>query len=193
MALHDERDTRGRSTVQVSWHASGDLPVPVALRRGIDHCRRGEWDEGLQYLLEADVSDNDQTLPGLYFSYLGHALARRDQPAPEALSLCQRGVAAQPQEPDNLLNLAWACLLARDRVGAIEALDRGLAVSPRHAGFEQIRRKLGLRRPPVLRFLRRTHPVNHLLGRLRHHWLQWRGWQSGILLTPEGDRIWQAQ
>src|SRR5688572_30659514 len=82
MPLHDERDPDHRpiprSTVQVSWRASGNLPMPVAVRRGIDHCRRGEWDEGLQYLLEADSSDDDQTLPGLYFSYLGHALARSD-------------------------------------------------------------------------------------------------------------------
>ncbi len=193
MALHDERDPEGRSTIRVSWRASGELPVPVALRRGIDHCRRGEWDAGLQYLLEADVIDNDQTLPGLYFSYLGHALARRTETGPEAMSLCERGVAAQPDEPDNLLNLAWACILAKDRRGAIEALDQGLAVAPRHPGFEQVRRKLGLRRPPPIRFLRRSNPINHLLGRLRQRYIDWRGWQTGMLLHPDGERLWQAQ
>jgi len=193
MALHDERDPEGRSTIRVSWRASGELPVPVALRRGIDHCRRGEWDAGLQYLLEADVSDNDQTLPGLYFSYLGHALARRTETGPEAMSLCERAVEAQPHEPDNLLNLAWACILAQDRRGAIDALDRGLAVSPRHHGFEQVRRKLGLRRPPVVRFLRRANPINRALGRLRQRLIDWRGWQSGAHFLSDGERLWQAR
>jgi hypothetical protein len=44
----------------------------------------------------------------------------------------------------------------------------GLAVDNRHPGLLELRRRLGVRQPPVLRFLSRSHPLNVWLGRARH-------------------------
>jgi hypothetical protein len=153
----DERPTNG-----------GSLPLTVAIHRGILHCRKGEWHSGLHYLQVADGLDADMTLPGLYFSYLGLALARCQRRHEEATELCERGVAIQFYEPENFLNLAWVRLLARDRLGAITALERGLALDAKHAGLLDFQSKLGVRRAPVLRFLPRGHGINRFLGKMRY-------------------------
>lgn len=171
---------------------AGGIPAAVAIRRGIDHCRRGEWSPGLRYLAEADSPAAEQTLPGLYYTYLGHALARMGPSPAVGVGLCEGGLAAQPGEPENALNLAHARLLARDKRGAAEALDRGLALAPGHAGFEALQRELGRRRAPVLGFLPRSHPVNRWLGRLRHAYRLWRASFDGTSRGPDDARIWQA-
>jgi hypothetical protein len=50
---------------------------------------------------------------------------------------------------------------------AVTALDLGLAVQPGNRSLQHFRGMLGVRRPPVLRFLGRDHPINVALGRLR--------------------------
>jgi hypothetical protein len=40
-------------------------------------------------------------------------------------------------------------------------------VDPRNPALVLEWRRLGIRRPPVLRFLPRRHPLNRLLGRMR--------------------------
>ena len=75
-------------------------------------------------------------------------------------------------EPENWLNLAWTCVLARDRRRANEAILRGLAMDSRHAGLRELAQRLGLRRPPVISFLPRGHALNATLGR----------WRASVLL-----------
>lgn len=160
---------RGRARPEASGPGSV-IPAPVAVHRGILHCRAGEWHSGLYYLLRADGSDADLTLPGLYYSYLGQALARCEQRHAEAIALCERAVAIQFYEPENFLNLAWSRFLARDRRGAVMAIERGLALDPRHAGLRLLQQRIGRRRAPVVSFLPREHPVNRFFGRLRQRW-----------------------
>ena len=161
-----------RARERASESPSGSvIPTPIAVHRGILHCRAGEWHSGLYYLLRAEEPDGETTLPGLYFSYLGQALARCEQRHAEAIALCERAVAMQFYEPENFLNLAWSRFLARDRHGAVIAVERGLALDAKHAGLRGLRQRIGARRPPVVSFLPREHPVNRYFGRLRQRWL----------------------
>lgn len=166
-----ETDPMGLPHATAPRHRS-TLPTGVAASRGILHCRRGEWHSGLHYLQQVDASAGDVTLPGIYFSYLGLALARCQRKHDEAVELCERAVALGFYDPENYLNLAWSKMLAGDRSGALRAVERGLELDARHAGLSELQRRLGQRRTPVLRFLHRSHPLNVKLGRWRHAYLQ---------------------
>jgi tetratricopeptide (TPR) repeat protein len=144
------------------------LPSGVAAHRGILHCRRGEWHSGLHFLQQVETGVGEITMPGLYYSYLGLALARCEKRHAEAVELCERAVSLGFFDPENFLNLAWARMLAGDRQGALKAVARGLELEPDHDGLLGLQARLGRRRAPVLSFLPREHALNVKLGRWRH-------------------------
>ena len=134
---------------------------------GIRACARGEWRDGLTHLsrLEHATAHNGQ-LPGLFYSYLGHAVARCEGRKQDGLSMCLHAVEIEPFQPVNYLNLARSHLLARNREEAIGALRRGLALDPDHRGLLSLRRRLGVRRRRPIRFLVRSSWLNRFLGQL---------------------------
>ncbi len=150
-----------------------DQPQPDfsdVLRRGIERCRRGEWDTGLAFLGRIAEADHSATLPGLFYSYLGYGIALRQKRIQEGLKLCQHSVKIQFYEPENYVNLARTHMLAKDRPSAVRAVLEGLKVIHHHPTLLELHRELGIRSLPVLPFLSRSNPLNQLLGRLRHSW-----------------------
>ncbi|HSS76138.1 MAG TPA: hypothetical protein VLV54_05270 [Thermoanaerobaculia bacterium] len=137
------------------------------LRRGIDCCRRGDWNEGLRQLGQI-AERGDTGLPGIYYSYLGYGIALREKRVREGLQLCRHSVKVEFYQADNYLNLARTCMLAHQRSGAVRAVLDGLKIDPHHSGLLAVRRELGIRGRPILPFLDRTNFLNQLLGRLRH-------------------------
>ncbi|MEL7059782.1 MAG: hypothetical protein AAGN46_07120 [Acidobacteriota bacterium] len=136
--------------------------------RGIDHCRRGEWMEGLSHLGRLAVGDESDEVPALAWSYLGYGLARQQGRLREGERLCERAVELEPYQPETHLLMARLHLLTDDRRAAVEAAVAGLATDPSHAGLLALAEELGERRRPVMPFLSRDHPINRALGRLRH-------------------------
>ncbi len=59
-------------------------------------------------------------------------------------------------------------LLSGRRKEASRALLQGLQIDPQDERLHELHESLGLRRQPVLGFLGRSNPLNHLLGRLRN-------------------------
>lgn len=140
-------------------------------QRGIDLCRKGEWQRGLELLaMVADQKDAGAELPGTFYSYLGYGIARYDRRVREGLALCEHGVKREFYQPENYYNLARTYMLANQRRKAIETVIAGRQVDRRHAGLTRLHKELGIRRPPVLSFLSRNHFLNRLLGRMRHDW-----------------------
>jgi hypothetical protein len=66
------------------------------------------------------------------------------------------------------LNLAEVYATAGRREDAVDALETGLKFARRDIRLTIAMNKLTSRRPPVLRFLGRTHPLNRQLGIIRH-------------------------
>jgi hypothetical protein len=137
------------------------------MRRGIECCRRDDWDRGLYYLGRVAAADRSSALPGLYYSYLGYGIARCQRRVQEGLKLCRHSIKVQFYEPENYLNLARTCLLANERTEAVFAVIDGLKVDRQNLELQALHRELGIRRPPVLGFLARSNPLNLLLGRVR--------------------------
>lgn len=140
-------------------------------QRGIDLCRKGDWQRGLQLLaMVADQKEAGAELPGTFYTYLGYGIARYDRRVREGLALCEHGVKREFYQPDNFFNLARTYMLANQRRKAIETVIAGRQVDRRHTGLARLHKELGIRRPPVLPFLSRDHFLNRLFGRMRHDW-----------------------
>lgn len=142
--------------------------IASALHRGIDCCRRGDWDQGLLYLGRVAESSDRSSLPGLFYSYLGYGIARCQNRIEEGLKLCEHSVKLEFYQPENYLNLARTRLLGKDRSGAVHAIRRGLKIDSQHLELLALYRELGMREAPVLPFLHRSNPLNQMLGRIRH-------------------------
>ncbi len=140
------------------------------LRRGIERCRRGDWETGLAFLGRVAEAERSSALPGLFYSYLGYGIALRQRRVQEGLKLCRHSVKVQFYEPENYVNLARTCLLAGDRPAAVRAVLDGLKVDRQHPALLGLHRELGIRAQPLLPFLSRSNPLNQLLGRIRHAW-----------------------
>jgi hypothetical protein len=71
-------------------------------------------------------------------------------------------------EADNHWNLARLHVVASNRQAAVAALEAGLKLDPEHDGLLALAKEIGTRKPPVIRFLHREHPLNRFFGRMRH-------------------------
>ena len=117
---------------------------------------------------EAVAAPNAGDLPGVCYAYLGLGTARSTKRYREGLAMCEYGVRVSVCDPEAYLCLARTLLLMNKCDQAIGILNRGLALSPDHPGLLDLRLELGVRRPPVVRFLSRSNALNTFLGRFRH-------------------------
>lgn len=113
------------------------------------------------------ASDLEKNNP-YYMSYLGVVLARSENKWGEAEKLCDQAVRMKRNQAQLYLNLAEVYAAAGRRDDAVEALQAGLKFARRDVRLTIAINKLTQRRPPVLSFLGRRHPLNRQLGLLRH-------------------------
>jgi tetratricopeptide (TPR) repeat protein len=143
--------------------------VAAWAHQGIELCRQGQWERGIDMLARAAESDDrSKEGPSLMYSYLGYGIARFKGRPRDGVALCEHAVKIEFFQPDNQFNLARTYLLVGNREKAVAALRRGLKLDPDHGGLRALAVQMGQRRKPVLRFLSREHALNRFLGRLRH-------------------------
>ncbi|BAZ93381.1 hypothetical protein TspCOW1_16790 [Thiohalobacter sp. COW1] len=141
--------------------------------------RHPEYEQGCRHLAAGDAaaaaacfetaeqqSAPDDVYSNLYTAARGYARALLNDPA--ALNLCRSAARAERYDGDVHEYLAKAELHLQHRKQACEAIVRGLRADRTHAGLRQLRRQMGIRRPPVLGFLSRDNPLNRLIGRLTY-------------------------
>lgn len=87
------------------------------------------------------------------------------------LELVKRMVEAHASIPYVQLNWARACLAAGDRLEGLRIMRKLARVDSLQDHAQHILEWLGVRRRPVIGFLKRSHPLNHALGRIRHRLL----------------------
>ncbi len=157
------REPRGAKAAEIAW-------------KGIELCRQNDWKEGLYWLSMAAEAKDAKELPALFYSYLGYGVAKYQKQKAQGLKLCRRAVEIEFYQPECYDFLARSHLLMGDRRAANSVVERGLQVDSSHEGLLSLRSELGERRPPVLAFLSRKHPLNRWLGMARHRML---GQRSG--------------
>lgn len=82
--------------------------------------------------------------------------------------LCEEAIVDAPLDPELYTNLGRVYLAANRRDLAMEALTTALSIDPRYRTAVEQAARMGKRRPPVFPFLERSHPLNRVVGRLRH-------------------------
>ena len=159
-------DTLTPEAVLAEWR-SGNLEDLVEL--GVAAARAGEYESGLIFLAEAyrHLSREKHRLSGPLLSSYGLCLALHKGRIKEAAEFCWLGVEKDHFNPDAYYNMARVWMAGRSRRKAVEALEKGLALDPRHPGLQRLRAEFGSRRPPVISFLHRDNPLNVSLGKVR--------------------------
>lgn len=142
-------------------------------KEGLTLLRNSYPQQALKYMQRA--VDLEKTNP-YYMSYLGVVLARAERRWAEAEQLCDTAVRMKRNQAQLYLNLAEVYMAAGRKEEAMEVLRSGLRYARRDVRLNIAMNRLTERRRPVLRFLPRKHPLNRQLGLLRHHTLQFLGY-----------------
>ena len=100
-----------------------------------------------------------------YLSYLGVAVAHAERKYSDAEQLCRRAIEAEYHRPEHYFNLGEVHLLAGRKSDAMKCFNQSLSWNPNFEAAQDALRKLGVRKPPVLPMLSRSHPVNVILGK----------------------------
>jgi tetratricopeptide (TPR) repeat protein len=134
-----------------------------------DHFRRGEAalasGDAVAALDHFRISQRIEPTNARYRSYFGLCLGLAERRFDKALELCRSAAKEEFFNPALYLNLARVHLAFGFKAEAIRFLRRGLMIEPENQAILAQMRDLGIRRRPVLGFLRRGHLLNRLLGR----------------------------
>jgi len=103
-----------------------------------------------------------------YLSYTGLLAAVAERRFGDAESLCQEALGMKVNHAQLYLNLAEVYRQAGRQHEAIGTLEKGMVSAGRDFRIRRALERIGVRRPPVVSFLHRSHPVNRTLGRWRH-------------------------
>ena len=138
-------------------------------RRGRAFARRGQFALANEFLTEfcARMMRQEKPIPPAVLAAYGLAVGMSSD-VKEGIEICLRGLNTDRRNPEIYLSLARLHAQSGSRKRAIDAIDRGLSFSPKHAELLALQKQLGQRQPPMLPFLSRDHPVNVKLGRLAH-------------------------
>lgn len=98
-------------------------------------------------------------------SYYGLCLGLAERRFEEALALCRSAAKEEFFNPVLYHNLARVHLAFGFKAEGIRYLRRGLMIDPDDEVIQHSLVALGLRKEPVVRFLRRRHPLNRWFGR----------------------------
>jgi tetratricopeptide (TPR) repeat protein len=138
-------------------------------RKGRDFVRRGQFALANEFLSEycARMMDQEKTIPPAVLAAYGLAVGMTTD-LKEGIEICHRAINADRKNPEIYLNLARLHAQAGSRKKAVEAIERGLALSKNHRGLLDLLKDLGQRQSPPVPFLGRDNPLNVKLGRLLH-------------------------
>ena len=111
--------------------------------------------------------------PG-YLSVYGLCVAIDSEDYESARRICEKAVKIGPDDPISRVNLGKVFRLQGDNGSAYEEFLAAWQLDKLHPAPAAELTRMGIRRPPVLRFLPRSHWANVQLGRLRSQVLRLR-------------------
>lgn len=131
------------------------------LKKGIEAAEKGYIHSAQVFL--GQVAEKRET-PEL-LSYLAYCQAKGQGRMHSAAQVCRDAIKQEPNNPTHYLILGRIMLLNGDKASAIAAFRQGLKTGSDIRIVNELN-KLGLRRPPVIKILRRNHLLNRWLGKV---------------------------
>jgi Flp pilus assembly protein TadD len=111
--------------------------------------------------------------PG-YLSVYGLCVAIDTEDYDSARRICEKAVKMSPSDPINRVNLGKVFRLQGDNGSAYDEFLAAWQLDKLHPAPAAELTRMGIRRPPIVRFLPRSHWANVQLGRLRSQLLRLR-------------------
>jgi predicted Zn-dependent protease len=148
------------------------LSSEIHFRKGLAALSEGKPGEAAEQFRQAILIERQRSVnrPQMrYVSFYGLALALANGAKPEAVQACERAARLDFYNPELQLNLGKVYLLAGKTTRALIAFERGVRLAPSHPGLKAALGQVDRRGRAVLPFLRRAHPMNRWLGKLRHN------------------------
>jgi hypothetical protein len=147
-----------------NWHEHSEEELVRIGREAMRSLRFDRAHEAFSEYTKRLGTANRPIPPGVQANYavsIGHTRSLK-----EALLLCQAALKADKRSPEVHYCLAQIYLLSHSRKQAWEAIHQGLSFGPTHPGLLALEAEMGVRKKPILPFLKRGHPVNVRLGRV---------------------------
>jgi len=140
-------------------------------RLGYQLAQGGRYREALEPLEQALSYSVEE--PGAAFlralrSWYGLCIAHVHGDVRRGRRLCEEAILQGNFEPQLYANLARVYLRAQRKDLASETLITAQRMAPFHRETQDLCRQIGVRRTPIFPFLGRSHPLNRLVGKLRH-------------------------
>ncbi|MCP4716806.1 MAG: tetratricopeptide repeat protein [Deltaproteobacteria bacterium] len=110
-----------------------------------------------------------------YMSYYGLCWALNARKAREPVMLCEQAVKKEIFRPELFCNLGKVYMLRGNRQKALAAFRKGLELDSDYRPIIGQIQKMGVRRSPVIPFLKRNNPLNKFLGIVINQIIQRRG------------------
>jgi Flp pilus assembly protein TadD len=159
---------KGQVEVLEARHGAGrelDEEARRLFDRGAESLQSEQYDDALACLRRAH-----EMVPGhaQLRSMLGVAVACTERDFEQARALCESAAKQEFFNPDLYLNLSRVYLEFDRRSEAMRYLRRGQMIDPGHSRITEALFELGRRRPAVIPFLPRRHPLNRALGSARN-------------------------
>ncbi|MCW8860161.1 MAG: tetratricopeptide repeat protein [Deltaproteobacteria bacterium] len=134
--------------------------IDELLHKGIEAAEKGYIHSAQVFL--GQVAEQRKT-PEVS-SYLAYCLAKGQGRIHAAAKMCRESLKREPNNSLHYLILGRILLMSGNKGKAIDTFRQGLRTSPNPKIINELK-KLGLRKPAVLKALKRNHVVNRALGR----------------------------
>lgn len=131
------------------------------IKKGIAAAEKGYIHSAQMLLTQAAEHRNTPELR----SYLAFCLAKGEGRMSSAVKTCRESIKREPGNSLHYLILGRILLMAGEKSKAVKFFRQGLKASPNPRIIAELK-KLGLRKPAVLKNLTRGHPLNRVLGRV---------------------------
>jgi tetratricopeptide (TPR) repeat protein len=121
--------------------------------------RQGKTLQALALSERLNPEEENSPLISLY----AYCIARERGQIRKAIELCRRAIQSDPENTTHYYFLGKIHLLSGNKKMAIEVFRQGLTLGPDQDIISELN-KLGIRKPPPIKFLKRSNPVNKYLG-----------------------------
>lgn len=153
---------------------AASLDLLELIQKGIVATRESKYKDALISFHRIYSKPVDETSPAKKakyiegMSYYGLAIAIAEKKYKMGADLCRSAIEAQFYNADHYSNLVLIYIQAGSRRRAVEALEQALRALPNDSRLKVLAKSMGTRSQPVIPFLRRNHPLNVALGKVRH-------------------------
>lgn len=130
-------------------------------KHGKRFLRDDNLDKALRAFEKAYKEDKENPY---YMSYYGLCKALRGSEIGLALELCTRAIKKEFYKVEFYINLGRVYMTTGNKKGAIQVFTKGLRFDPNNDEINRYLIDLGFRNKPIIPVLKRTNPINKLLG-----------------------------